>query len=339
MPEAIEVLLTIPIADKLQTQLRGISPRLHFNFYNAQKPGDIPPEIWAQVEILYTGHILPQVEQVPSLKWLQFHYAGIDRFVDEPIVNKDGVKITTLSGAAAPHIAEHALALMMALARQLPALMAYQKKAEWPKDRFSRYIPFELRGKTVGIVGYGSIGRQLAWLLQPFNVTVLATKRDLKQTADTGYCPEGSGDPGGDLVRRFYPPEAIRSMVRECQVVFITAPLTRQTHNLLNARVFDAMPAGSYLVDVSRGGIVEHTALLNALKDGKLAGAGLDVFPDEPLAAGNPLWAMPNVMITPHVSGASPEYNQHAMNLFAENLYRYISGLTLYNLFDPKRGY
>jgi phosphoglycerate dehydrogenase-like enzyme len=334
-----ELLVTIPFSETLVNRLHGVSPRLHVTHFPAQRAADIPDDLWKQAEILYTGHVLPSPEQVPALRWIQFHFAGIDRYVDEPLLKKSDLSITTLSGAAASQIAEHVLTMLLALGHRLPALAASQKKAEWPKDRFDRFEPFELRGKTVGIVGYGSIGRQIARLLQPFGVTVLASKRDAMHPQDYGYCLDGAGDPQGELVHRLYPSQAIRSMLRECNCVVITVPLTTETRGLLDASTLNALKPGAFLVDVSRGGIVDHVALLEALKTGQLAGAVLDVFPEEPLASSSPLWHQPNVIITPHISGGSPHYDERAIQLFSENLLRYLGGLTLYNLFDPKRGY
>jgi len=334
-----EILVTVPFSESLQTQLRGISPKLNFHFYAPQKASDIPAEIWARAEVLYTGHILPAPEQAPSLQWIQFHYAGIDRFADEALFQQDGLTVTTLSGAAASQVAEHALAMLLALGRKLPSLLGAQKKAEWPKDRFERFAPVELRGAIVGIVGYGSIGRQVARLLRPFGATVLATKRDAMHPEHIGYTPEESGDPGGDLVERLYPSAALRSMLKNCKFVVVTVPLTAETRGLMGAKMLAALPPGAFLVDVSRGGVVDTAALLNALKDGKLAGAALDVFPEEPLPPDSPLWAQPNLVISPHISGHSTHYNERAVQLFSENIHRYLAGLILYNIFDKNRGY
>lgn len=336
----IQVLITVPFSEELLTQLRGLSPHVHITATQANGINDIPAATWAQTDILYTAHLLPLPEQVPALKWLQFHFAGIDRYMDEPLLKKDGLLITTLSGAAASQVAEHILTMLLALGHKLPTLMASQKKSEWPKDRFERFSPFELRGKTAGIVGYGSIGRQVARLLQPFGVTVLATKRNVMHPSDSGYIPgEEMGDPNGDFVTRLYPAEALHSMVRECHFLIITVPLTNETHMLVGDSILQTLQPGGFLVDVSRGGVVSHSALVKALQNGKLAGAALDVFPEEPLPASSPLWAMPNVIITPHISGVSPRYTERAMTLFSENLLRYLAGLTLYNLVDRQRGY
>jgi phosphoglycerate dehydrogenase-like enzyme len=128
-------------------------------------------------------------------------------------------------------------------------------------------------------------------------------------------------------------------MFKECHFVVVTVPLTPQTQGLVNAKALNALKPGAYLVDISRGGVVDQAALLESLKSGKLAGAALDVFPEEPLPASNPLWQMPNVIVTPHISGSSPHYEERALDLFSENLHRYLGGLPLYNIFDRERGY
>ncbi len=334
-----EVLVTIPFSETLISQIANLSSAINVTAITAQTASEISAEIWARTEILYTGNVLPAPEQVPALRWIQFHFAGIDRYTDEPIIKKAGVQVTTLSGAAAPQMAEHVLAMMLALSRKLPALIMSQKKSEWPRDRFDRYAPFELNGKTIGIVGYGSIGRQVARLLQPFGVRILATKRNAMSTRDEGYIVEGLGDPQGDLVHRLYPAQALKSMLKECNIVLVTTPLTRETEGLLNDAAFAVLKPDAYLIDVSRGGVVNHEDLINALKSGRLAGAALDVFPEEPLPSSNPLWQMSSVILTPHISGGSLHYNERAAALFIENLRRYLANQSLYNIFDPKRGY
>jgi phosphoglycerate dehydrogenase-like enzyme len=335
----IETLITVSFPERLLNRLQGISPKLNISSIPAARPEEIPAEIWARTEILYTTSALPTPEMVPALRWVQFHFAGIDRYLSQPLLEKDDLLITTLSGAAMSQMAEYALTMMLALGRKIPALGSSQKKSEWPKDKYERFTPFELRGKTVGIVGYGSIGRQIARLLQPFGVTVLAAKYNAKQTQDYGYMLEGLGDPQGDFVHRIYPFQALESMLKECHFAVVTVPLTPQTRGLLNTKTLNALKPGAYLVDISRGGVIDQPALLEALKSGKLAGAALDVFPEEPLPPNNPLWQMPNVIITPHISGSSPHYEERAIDLFSENLHRYLGELPLYNLFDPERGY
>jgi phosphoglycerate dehydrogenase-like enzyme len=337
----VEVLITVAFADQLIEQLRSISPRLKISLYPVRRAEDVPGEIWRRTEVLYTGSVLPDPEKiaVPNLRWVQFHSAGIDSVLDAPLFDRENVTFTNLSGAAAPQMAEYVLAMMLALGRKLPALMDFQDRAEWPRDRFERFTPRELRGSTVGIIGYGSIGRELARLLQPLGVQILAAKKDVRQPKDTGYIAEGLGDPEGHLFHRLYPIEAIKSMVKECDFVVLAVPLTEETENLIGEDELRAMKSSVYLVDVSRGGIINPKALLSALQDNRIGGAALDVFAEEPLPANSPFWKLSNAIITPHIAGQSASYNERAARMFAENLKCYLDEEPLLNRFDPHKGY
>ena len=339
MADTIEVLITIPLNETLLATLREVSPRFHITVQAGRKVEDIPSEIWARTEILYTERLLPDPQAVPNLKWIQFHFAGIDFATQAPLLQKQDLMITSLSGASATQVAEHVVMMMLALGRHLPDLMTVQAKGEWPRDRFDRFTPMELYGSTVGIVGYGSIGRQIAHLLQTFGVTIVATKRDVMHPQDTGYIKSGQGDPQGDLFQRLYPIQALPSMLHQCDFIVVTIPLTTSTRNLISGEQLASVKPTAYLVDISRGGIVDHAALIPALQERRLAGAALDVFPEEPLPPTSPLWHMPNVIISPHISGVSLHYNERAVALFAENLNRYLTGLPLYNRYDTSAGY
>jgi phosphoglycerate dehydrogenase-like enzyme len=255
------------------------------------------------------------------------------------LLNKPDLVMTTLSGVAATKAAEFALLLLLSLGHRLPDLLTVQKKGEWPRDRWERFSPQELRESTVGIVGYGSIGRQIARLLREFGATVLATKRDVMHPEDTGYIPEGQGDSAGDMVHRIYPPQALHSMLKECDFAVITVPLTRETRHTIGAAELAALRPSAFLIDISRGGVVDQAALVTALRERKLAGAALDVYEEEPLPPEHPLWKLPNVILTPHIAGITPQYDRRAADLFTENLTRYLAGLPLYNRFDLERGY
>jgi phosphoglycerate dehydrogenase-like enzyme len=339
MTDPIEVLITMPFPENLVNHLSEVSPRLKFTVAKANKPEDISAEIWARVEVLYTARVLPAPELVPNLRWIQFHWAGVDHIVNEPLLRKPDLVATTLSGAAVSQVAEYILMMLLALGHHIPELVSYQKRAEWPRDRWERFIPMELRGSSVGIVGYGSIGRQVARLLASFGVIVLATKRDAMHPEDFDYAPEGMGDPAGDYVHRLYPAEALRSMLKDCDFVVVCVPKSPGTTNLIKAEELAAMKPSAFLVDISRGGIVDHNALVSALRDRKIAGAALDVFPEEPLPADSPLWKLPNVLITPHISGITSQYDERAVEMFSANLTRYLSGQPLYNRIEPERGY
>ena len=339
MNNPVEVLITLPFSEALVKQIGEVSPRLHIHAMVARKVDEVSPELWAQVEVLYTNRVLPTQEQAPRLAWIQAHWAGIDHAVDAPILQRPDLIVTSLSGTSAPQMAEHALMMLLALGHHLPEAFQHQRRAEWPAGRWELFSPVELRGSTVGIIGYGSVGRQIARLLHAFEATVLATKRDVMHPEDTGYTLEGLGDPGGDLVHRLYPPQALRSMLKECDFVVVCVPRTPATLNLLGADELAVLKPGAALVDISRGGIVDHGALIPLLRDRKLAGAALDVFPNEPLPTDSPLWKLPNVIITPHVAGFSPRYDERAVALFVENLRRYLAGLPLYNRLQLEKGY
>ena len=335
----INVIVTLPFPEGLLESMRQVSPRLQISTYTPRRVEDIPAEAWAGCEILYTDRILPTEAQAPNLRWIQFHYAGIDFALDAAILRKPGLMATTLSGAAAPQVAEYCLAMMLALGHHMPDMNRLQSRAEWPADRWERLNPHELRGSTVGMIGYGSIARELARLLQPFNVTVLAAKRDVMHPADEGYNIPGLGDPEGELFQRLYPIEALNSMLKLCDYAVCSLPLNASTRGSIGAEALAAMKPTAYMIDVSRGGIIDPAALIAALQEKRIAGAALDVFAEEPLPSGSPFWRLPNVIISPHIAGISPHYQQRAADMFIANLARYLASEPLYNLFEVERGY
>ncbi len=339
MSDTIEVLMTLPYPAEQIARLKEISSRLNITVLPAIKAEEIPADVWARTEVLYTDRVLPTPAQAPNLRFIQFHYAGIDYAADSPILRKPDVTAATLSGAVSPQVAEYAVTMMMALGHHMIDLMVNQAKAEWPQERLERLAPVELRGSTVGLVPYGSISREIARLLVPFDVTILAAKRNAMDPTDRGYMPDGLGDPGGNLFKRLYPIEALKSMLKECDFVIISLPLTPQTRGMIGTEELAAMKPGAYLIDCGRGWVIDQPALLHSLQEKHIAGAVLDVFPQEPLPADNPLWRLPNVIITPHIAGVNKNYEMHAATMFAENLRRYIDGAAIYNRFDPEKGY
>lgn len=339
MAKNIEVLVTIPFNESQQLIIKEAAHGVKVKMISARKADDIPEETWKRAEVLYTDRVLPQPDQVPLLRWIQFHYAGIDFALEQPLLNDPKVQITHLSGSASSQAAEYIIMTLLALGHRLPDLAQNQSVRGWPKDRWERFSPVELRGSTVCLVGYGSIGRQVARLLQPFGARILAIKRDAMHPEDHGYTPVGMGDPTGDLFTRLYPVQAIKSVFKESDFIVVCTPLTRQTMRLICEEELAACKPTAFLINTSRGEIIDQKALIKALEDKKLAGAALDVFPFEPLPEDNPLWQMPNVIITPHIAGNSRYYNDRAAQLFAENLKRYAAGQTLLNLFQPELGY
>lgn len=339
MSETREILITVGFSAEQLDELRAIAPGIKLRSLPLADGQTTPDEAWANAEVLYTFRALPTQEQAPNLKWIQFHLAGVDQQIDAPILKKEGLLATTLSGANAPQVAEHALALMLALGHHVHYMLQDQGRAHWSVQRNERYQAHELFNATVGIVGYGSIGQRLAQLLQPFNVTILASRRDLLAPASQDFQFDGQGDAQAELVHRMYPGKAVSTMLKECDFVVVTVPLTAETRGMLGTKQLSALKPGALLVDVSRGGVVDQAALVQALEKRQLGGAALDVFPQEPLPADSPLWEMNNVIVSPHVAGLSPHYNERAFALFKENLRRYVAGETLLNPIDLTRGY
>ena len=339
MADIVDVLITLPFTGEQISRLQQVSPRLNIQVARACKPDEITLEQWKKVEVLYTSRAIPNVEWVPNLRWIQFHWAGIDHAVDFPVIHNPELIATTLSGAVITQVAEYVLMMFLSWGHHLPNMLNHQRRGEWPKDRWDRFSPVELRDSTVGIVGYGSIGRQVARLLHSFGAKVLATKRDVMHPNDYGYIPEGYGDPLGDYVHRLYPPAALKAMLKECDFVVVTIPLSPTTKNLIGAGELAALKPSAFIVDVSRGGVIDQEALVACLRERKIAGAALDVFPEEPLPDDSPLWKLNNVILTPHISGNSPWYDDRAITLFSENLRRYLTGQPLFNRFDPQLGY
>jgi phosphoglycerate dehydrogenase-like enzyme len=337
--DPLQVLITLPFTEQQVEMIRAVSPRLKVTAIRAHQPNEIPGELWNRTDILYTDTVLPDLTLVPNLKWIQFHYTGIDYAINNPIIKKPDLMITTLSGANAPQMAEYALTMMLALSTNLKVMIENQSKSVWPEKRWEFFRQHELRGSTVGLVGYGSIGREIARLLVPFGVTLLAAKRDLRQLKDDGYSPTGLGDPEGDLFTRLYPIEALKSMLKECDYVVLALPLTPATRNLFSSEEFASMKPSALFIDLSRGGIVDLADLKEALEKKIIAGAAIDVFPEEPLPANSLLWKVPNAIISPHVGGVSPQYNNRAAELFCMNIRRYLEKTPLFNRFDLEKGY
>jgi phosphoglycerate dehydrogenase-like enzyme len=339
MNTSIKVLITIPFTPELIEQIEAVSQRLVVTTSEAKKLEEIPEEIWGDIDILFTHKIVPTPDLAPNLKWIQFYRAGNELFMDAPILAKSDLIASSLSGASAPQVAEYVIEMILALGHHLPDIIEHQKRAEWPAERAEIFSPVELNQSIVGIIGYGSIGREVARLLNAFGATVLATKFDAKQPADPGYRIEGSGDPIGDYVHRLYPAQALSSMMKECDFVVVCVPFTRDTQDLIGDKQLASMKPTAFLIDVSRGGIIDHGALIAALEGDQIAGAALDVYPEEPLPKEEPLWKFPNVILTPHIAGISNYYDQRAVSLFVENLNLYLDGKDPLNLIDLQRGY
>jgi phosphoglycerate dehydrogenase-like enzyme len=340
MADTVNVMIALnkPVPEALLEGLRRVSPRLRVEMQTVVGLAELGDRL-AEVEVLLTGYNLPVAADAPRLRWVQTYFAGVDGWLARAGERVKEVMVTTASGVHGPNMAEYALMIMLMWAHTLPEMQALQRRAEWPSERRKALAPGELRGATLGIVGYGSIGRETARLARALGMRVLACKRDPQRREDTGWSWPGTGDPGGDLPERYYAMEALGDMLRECDYVLLTLALTPATRQIIDGAALRAMKPGAVLVNVARGGLVEEAALVEALRSGQLRAAGLDVFEQEPLPADSPLWSLPNAILTPHIAGITPAYEERLMALFAENLRRYVDGRKLLNLVDPGLGY
>ena len=249
----------------------------------------------------------------PKLRWVQSIAAGTE-FLVGCRLEDHGVIVTNSSGVASRSIAEFVLGRLLAIWKRFPELAEAQRQKQWIPT-FGRTIG----GSTVGIIGVGSIGTAVARLLKSFGATVLG----LKRTPTPGL-----------PVDQLYAPDALSAMLARCDAVVLAAPATGGTRHIIDRAAFAAMKPGAVLVNVARGLLVEETALLEALQNGRLGAAALDVFETEPLPASSPLWAAPNCHISAHCSVSIDRYVDDVMALFEDNLRRYLAGEPLRNVVD-----
>ena len=261
-------------------------------------------------------------ETAPHLRWVQLISAGADVALREGL-ERGPLVFTTASGIHAVPISEWALGSMLALAKELPAAVRAQDSVDYWK-----FIGGELAGRTAGVLGLGKIGSRVAKLCRAMDMRVLAMRRTVTEpVADQGDV---------DLL---LPPRDLPRMLQESDFLIICLPGTQETFGLVGEAEIRQMKRGSYVLNAGRGGIVDEAALVSALRDGHLAGAALDVFAREPLPPDSPLWKEPRLLLTAHVAGNSLLYEERAVDLFLDNLRRYLDGRDLLNVYDPDRGY
>lgn len=265
----------------------------------------------------------------PHLRWLQCSGAGVDGLQATGILDAEsGVRVTTAVGVHGATIGEYVFGSMLMFNRTWPEMVRLQDRHVWPRSaNWYKLGGRELGDQTLGIIGLGSIGRRIAHLAKAFGMHVLATKRTV------------SGNELEPDVDRLYPIEQLHDVLRQSDYVVLAIPLTKETEKLIGEAELRAMRPNAYLVNIARGRVIDETVLIRALKEGWIAGAGLDVTEEEPLPPDSPLYSMPNVILTPHISGVSVHYDQRLTALFADNLRRYRTGQPLRNLYEQSRGY
>ena len=270
------------------------------------------------------GHFPPAVcAATPNLRWIQSFSAGMDNFLYPEIVERDEVVVTNMAGLYAPQGGEHAWALLLALARGLHNSIESKRDKKWQGGGPS----VELTGATLGIIGLGGFGLETLQRAQGYDMQVLALD------------PVRTEAPAGVDELKTPTSENLHHLLTRSDAVVIACPRTPETYHLIGRTELAAMKESAYLVNVTRGGIIDEAALIHALEQGQIAGAGLDVTETEPLPAADPLWEAPNLILTPHRAGSSQHRPRKTFEFFYENLGRYLRGEDLINVVGKRRGF
>jgi D-2-hydroxyacid dehydrogenase (NADP+) len=287
--------------DHIRTRFPGVSVNL-VDHHTKVDPHIGSADVLVTFGPMMSDHVLAKAN---NLKWIQALGTGIDGIVDQPSLRR-GVLVTNMHGFHGAPVSEAALMSMLALSRDLPRSLRSQRERKWV-----RFPASLLRGKTVGIFGVGAIALELAPRCKAMGMTVVGISSAKRPVA------------GFD---RMCGRDELLAAVRDLDYLVLLTPYTPETHHIVNAAVFAEMKAGSYLVNLARGGVVDESALIQALEQGKLAGAALDVFAKEPLSDDHRFWGMENVIITTHQGGFFDGYPDYALPVVEDNLRKFLAG-------------
>ncbi|MFL1378754.1 MULTISPECIES: D-2-hydroxyacid dehydrogenase [unclassified Nocardiopsis] len=316
MSDAEVILVTGPLDDRDRERIRAASPGSRVEF--ADRIGDRPDLLPGAVVI--AGSPGPEeLARAGSLRWVHSWAAGVDGALDSGLADHPAV-LTSAAGNGAVPLAEHAVLLMLMLDRDAPRWARAQREHRW--DRFPHG---ELNGRTCGIIGLGNSGLDLAAKAKAFHMRVVGLRRRTDLPAPN--------------VDRVHPPEELHALLAESDFVVVTAPLTPATAHLIGAAEFAAMKETAHIISISRGGIIDDAALLAALTERRIAGAGLDAHGVEPLPGDSPFWDLPNVIVTPHNGATTEATRRRGVDIFVDNLERRARGLPLSNVVDKAAGY
>jgi len=290
------------------------------------------------VEVLLRGWLSSDafdrlLARAPRLNYVHSASAGVERALT-PAARERGLVITNARGVFSRPIAEYVLMMILAVSRRLPGLLELQRERTWqPLEGV------ELRDVTVGIVGLGSIGRAVGALATAFGCRVVAVRRRSEEGSAGTATDDESRSFGEVMLDRVGGPEELPRLLAESDFVVLAAPLTPDTYNMIDARALDEMKPGSWLINIARGALVDDRALLSALRDGRIGGAILDAFREEPLPPTSPFYDLPNVIVTPHTAWSTGRVLDRSIELFCDNLRLFAAGEPLVNVVDPTAGY
>ena len=342
-----QVLIASPLEAELAARIQAADPRAEVLFEPdllppARYPGDHRGDpsfardaegearwraLLDRAEVLFgvpedsTEGLAEVVNGLPRLRWVHATSAGAGEQVGKAGLSPDALKrvvITTSSGVHAVPLAEFAILGLLAVAKELPRLIEDQRARAWPEVR--RPVR-ELSGQTLFLLGLGEIGREAARLGKALGMRTVGFRRT-----------EG---PPPEWVDEVHGPQRLTELAGQADAMVVSLPMTEQTAGLVDRAIIERLPASCIFVNIGRGGVVDEPALIDALRDRRIAGAVLDVFATEPLPADSPLWTLPNVLVTPHAAALSARENERIAELFADNLRRYLDGRPLRNVVEP----
>ncbi|HET7871516.1 MAG TPA: D-2-hydroxyacid dehydrogenase [Terriglobales bacterium] len=297
-----------------------------FTFVQLEDYERIAEEI-ADADIFIGWSLRPdQLAGAKKLKWIHSPAAAIHQLMYPELI-KSNVVITNSTGVHGPVVAEHAIAVLLAMAKRLPQAMRYQAQKKWSQEILwnERPRPREVDGGTVAVVGLGGIGREFAVRAKALGLRVLGVREN-----------PGKGPGPADAV---FGPEQIEEVLPQADYVLLCTPVTPATKHIINAARLRKMKPDAYLINVARGTLIDEPALVTALKARQIAGAALDVFEQEPLPADSEFWSLENVLVTPHTAAVTEKLWERHCDLIIENLRRFIDGRPLLNQVDKQKGY
>jgi phosphoglycerate dehydrogenase-like enzyme len=343
LPDPITIVIASPLEPELVERIRDVDrgrlrvihepeliPRARFTSDHAGTPPDLDADgIERWLSLLASADVLFDLDwyapadlptNAPRLRWVQATRSGVGEHLRRHGLDRSAIVFTNCAGVHAVPLAEFAVLGLLYFIKDVPHLRAEQDRRSW--------VPAPTRvlaGRRILVLGLGGLGRHVATTLAGLGVEVWGVRRT------DGPVPDG--------VARSVPPAGLRAALAQVDGIVIAAPYTDETHHLIGAAELAALPRGAVVVNIARGWIVDEAALVSALGSGHLGGAALDVVEQEPLAADSPLWTLPNVLLSPHRMSIVEAENPLIVDLFADNLRRYLDGRPLRNVYDAERGY
>lgn len=316
-----KILISFALPEQCVEKIQKVSPRLKvIREWN----GTSLIKTIEDVEIVFAGKMTKKMMQAAKrLKWIHSTGAGVDRFLMIPEIAEGPVVLTNSKGVHPTPISEHVMAFMLTFTRKFKEFILAQHEGVW--HRSDEISMDELEGKTIGIIGLGAIGKEIARKAKCFGMTVLATKKHMTEKPP--------------FVDEILPHYNLKPLLQRSDFVVISVPLTPETKGMFGKEELETMKRTAYLINIARGKVIKQKELIKALKEKKIAGAGLDVFEIEPLQPDSELWKMENAIITPHMAGDTIHYWERATQIFCENLKRYLEQKPMINLVNKKAGY